>query len=76
VEVYKLPPDFTKKTDSRSKAFVERYGDMAVELDALPMPVLREKIRTAIEANLDMTQLEIVREVQAEESEQLVAIIG
>lgn len=76
VEEYNLPPDFTKKTDSRSKAFVERYGDMAVELDALPMPVLREKIRTAIEANLDMTQLEIVREVQAEESEQLVAIIG
>jgi hypothetical protein len=35
VLAYNLPPDFTKKTDSRSKAFVAKHGDMTVELDAL-----------------------------------------
>lgn len=52
---YDLPPDFTKKTDTRSRAFVEKYGDMAVELDALPMQTLQEELREAIEANLDLS---------------------
>lgn len=56
VITYNLPPDFTKKTDSRSRAFVAKYyGDMAVELDALPLPALQEKIRESIEANLDLS---------------------
>ncbi|MBV1727139.1 MAG: hypothetical protein KUA32_03930 [Candidatus Desulforudis sp.] len=72
---YNLPPDFTKKTDSRSKAFVERFGDMTVELDALPLPILRAKIREAIEANLDLSELEAVREVEAREVTQLKELI-
>lgn len=73
---YKLPPDFTKATDTRSKKFVQRYGDMAVELDALPVSVLREKIRTAIEGNLDLSQLEAIREIQEQEARQLAELIG
>ena len=30
IEQYNLPPDFAKLTDSRSKSFIERYGDEAV----------------------------------------------
>ena len=48
VKDYDLPPDFTKKTDSRSAKFVERFGDIAVELDALPLPILQKKIRDSI----------------------------
>ncbi len=62
-----LPPDFTKKTDSRSRRFVERHGDMAVELDALPLQVLRNKIRDAIEEHMDMEALELVRRQEAAE---------
>jgi hypothetical protein len=36
IERYGLPPDFTKATDSRREAFVAKYGDVAVELDAYP----------------------------------------
>lgn len=71
VLAYDLPPDFTKKTDSRSKLFIERFGDMAVELDALPIPVLQAKIWEAIEANLDLTKLAAVQEIEAEEVAQL-----
>jgi DNA topoisomerase VI subunit A len=68
---YNLPPDFTKETDSRSKKFVQRYGDLAVELDALPVPVLQEKIRTAIEENLDLSQLDAIREIEGQEAQRL-----
>lgn len=49
---------------------------MAVELDALPVPVLQEKIRTAIEQNLDLSQLEAIREIEEQEVEQLAEFIG
>ncbi|MGB9663048.1 MAG: hypothetical protein ACPL5F_13710 [Moorellaceae bacterium] len=64
---YQLPPDFTKKTDSRAKKFIERYGDMAVELDALPLPILHQKIRAAIEGHLDMEALaQVLRQEEYE----------
>lgn len=67
---YNLPPDFTKKTDTRSKAFIEKNGDMAVELDALPLPALQEEIREAIEANLDLTTFsEVLYQQEAERKE-------
>ena len=40
IKQYNLPSDFTKVSDTRSAAFVEKYGDLAVELDALPADVL------------------------------------
>ena len=46
---YNLPPDYTKKTDTRTAAFVDKYGDMAVELDALPADVLETSIRKNVE---------------------------
>src|SRR5919202_672677 len=53
IERYQLPPDFTKATDSRSNAFVARYGDVAVELDALPGEVLRGRLIREVEAHMD-----------------------
>ncbi|MEK7752318.1 MAG: hypothetical protein AAB654_10415 [Acidobacteriota bacterium] len=44
VERYSLPSDFTKTTDTRRAAFVERYGDVSVELDALPVEALKERL--------------------------------
>jgi DNA topoisomerase VI subunit A len=68
---YRLPHDFAKKTDTRAKKFIERYGDMAVELDALPLPVLQEKIRESIEANLDLPALNAVLLQQEADQERL-----
>ncbi len=53
---YNLPhsPDALKKSDPRAKAHVKEFGELAVELDALPPAVLEEKIRTAIEEELNM----------------------
>jgi len=53
---YNLPhdPDALKESDTRAKKFKERYGTYAVELDALRPDVLEEKIKNAIESELDI----------------------
>jgi len=55
---YDLPTNPTKKKDSRQDWYTKIYGiNYAVELDALPPEILREKIRGAIEAECDLDLL-------------------
>lgn len=68
---YNLPSDFTKRTDTRSTAFIEKHGDLAVELDALPLPVLQQKIRDSIETSLDMNTWQETQHIQKREREKL-----
>lgn len=68
---YHLPPDFTKPTDSRRAAFVKKYGDIAVELDALPVDVLRARLTDEVEARMNLGALESVRQVEEEERSRL-----
>ena len=50
VEEYELPPQPAKKGDPRADDFVARHGELVqVELDALPMEVLRELYADAID---------------------------
>ncbi len=61
IERYHLPPYPAKKTDSRAAAFVAKHGDVAVELDALPAGVLRDRIVREVEARMDRAALERTR---------------
>ena len=56
---YNLPRNPEKTKDSRAKWFAEKYPNVkySVELDALSPEILRSKIRTAIESNIDMEKL-------------------
>jgi hypothetical protein len=75
VEEYDLPPNFAKITDTRAKGFIAKYGPKsAVELDALPVKVLRGLIRESVEANLDMSALAAVRDLQDQERARLAAM--
>jgi hypothetical protein len=71
VEEYHLPFDFTKKTDARASKFIDKYGDMAVELDALPIQVLQELIKENIEKYLDAKAF---NSVIAEEEQELAVL--
>lgn len=64
LERYQLPPDFTKSTDSRRDAFIARYGDVAVELDALPVNVLRRRLLHEVESRMDLAALAETRSQQ------------
>lgn len=66
-----LPGDVTKADDSRREAFVARYGDVAVELDALPVDDLRGRIQREIEALMDMDALSESTRVEQEQRQQL-----
>lgn len=60
VDKYNLPhdPNAVKKSDSRYLKFVAEHGLYAVELDALPPDVLEQRIRQAIENNIDSAQFQ------------------
>jgi len=74
VERYNLPPQPTKKTDSRAKAFIAEFGDMAVELDALPVNVLRDRIKSEVESRMDMDALNQTKEREKTERDRLAEI--
>lgn len=76
IERYELPPDFTKATDTRRAAFVARFGDVAVELDALPRSVLLERIRGEVEPRMDLEALERTGEAQRADRERLDELLG
>jgi len=73
---YHLPPDFTKATDTRSRAFVARHGDIAVELDALPPDVLRQRIEAEVQERLDLDALAETARLQAEDRARLEKALG
>ena len=48
-----------------------KYGDLSVELDALPVEVLRKLIRQSIVERLDLEGFQKCREIENEEREKL-----
>jgi hypothetical protein len=52
---FDLPPQRIKTTDTRAAEFKRRFGPSAatVELDALPVDVLRTRVREAIDGLID-----------------------
>jgi hypothetical protein len=76
IERYDLPPDFTKTTDTRRAAFVARYGDVAVELDALPINALRERIDVEVRNRLDLEILERTKAQEQSDKQRLDELLG
>lgn len=56
VRTHKPPPNPAKVTDSRCKAYVEKYGNESWELDALEPVTLAELIRDKVETMCNPTQ--------------------
>jgi hypothetical protein len=69
IGTYNLPPQRIKATDSRAAGFKKRFGNKAatVELDALPVAILRGRVDEAIRAKIDWEIWN--RQVQVEEVE-------
>lgn len=69
IHTHQIPhnPNALKYTDTRARKHVSAYGEIAVELDALPPGILEEKIKDAIESEIDIDLFN--REVEKHESE-------
>ena len=76
VRDYNLPPQKVKTTDTRSAAFIAEHGKGCVELDALPMNVLIERLQKEVELRMDLTALAEVKEVEEKDRTRLVAALG
>jgi hypothetical protein len=76
IDTYHLPPNRTKEKDSRSAAHIVKYGDISVELDALPPQVLRDRLVQEVEARMDLHMLYAVREQEEEERNYLATMLG
>jgi uncharacterized protein YlbG (UPF0298 family) len=76
VAAFNLPHDPTavKTTDKRYKSYVRRFGDIAVELDALHPKTLRELAVEAIESQFDMDLFKEQMEVEQMERQRLADI--
>ena len=71
IDEYDLPPDFAKKTDSRSASFIAEHGDISVELDALPAPVLLKRLEDSVRAIMDLTALDKVLQAEKEDKSRI-----
>jgi hypothetical protein len=67
----RLPGDVTKADDSRAAAFVAKYGNLAVELDALPVEELQGRIRFGVESIMDKEALEESHRLEREQREEM-----
>ena len=54
IERYDPPPNPAKVTDSRARDYIERYGHMSWELDALQPAVLHELLSSHLDELIDM----------------------
>lgn len=59
----------TKRTDARYDWFVQRYGRECCELDALPPPILRERLRDEIASRIDHVLWDRAMQVEKAEME-------
>lgn len=71
VQRYDLPPDFAKSTDTRAPKFIEKFGDISVELDALQIDVLKNRIVEEVEKLVDLDALKAVLTKDEKDREKL-----
>lgn len=54
IQQYNLPPMPVKRSDARSDGFLESYGDLSVELDALDPNTLKLLVAQSIASHIDL----------------------
>ena len=74
-QIKDLPNDPTaaKTSDMRYRNYVERFGNVAVELDALHPQILQELAVRAIESQFDMDRFREQQEIEKMERKKLAA---
>jgi len=58
IKKYKLPPNPTKLTDSRSPGYVKQFGKICWEVDALNPEVLTQIVEANIESQIDLDEFQ------------------
>lgn len=72
IEQWQLPTRPTKRTDTRAA----RFGQVSVELDAVPPPTLRELVDDAISQHVDGHKLDVLKRYEEEERDLLFELVN
>jgi hypothetical protein len=75
VKEYNLLPNPAKLTDTRSKAYIQKFGNESWELDALPPDVLHQMIEKAILEVLDVKAMKKIIEKEQTDKEFLTGLV-
>lgn len=65
------PPNPAKETDTRAKGYIEKYGAISWELDALEPRILTSLIQNAIEQHIDVDKFNERIDIEEAETQEL-----
>jgi len=71
IAAWGLPTRAFKQSDSRARKFIQKYGEISVELDAIPPGRLRALVGDAIARHADMDAIDTLRGIEDQEREHL-----
>jgi hypothetical protein len=74
-EAFELVNVAVKSSDSRARAYLEKYGNKAAELDALPPDELRLRIESVIEEYIDSDAWDRLADVETVERESINVVV-
>jgi hypothetical protein len=72
IEAWNLPTREVKRSDSRAPKFISKYGEISVELDAIPPKQLRSMVGDAIAQHADHNAIATLKMIEGEERQNLV----
>ncbi len=75
IKKYKLPPNPTKFTDKRSKKYIEKFGKICWEVDALKPQVLTSIVEKSIKEYIDIEMYEEMVSKESDDIEKLRSFI-
>lgn len=76
VKRYNLPPNPTKLTDSRSNAYIEKYGETCWEVDALEPAVLINLVEQFIQSTIDIDKYEEILKLERADKTKIRSIMN
>lgn len=71
IRMYDPPPNPAKLSDTRARAYLDEFGPVSWEVDALPPNVLNDLLSSKIEENIDMDQYYAMLEQEKKDKEKL-----
>lgn len=76
IKKYKLPPNPAKMTDGRSAAYIEKFGKLCWEVDALNPEILTEVVEYNIIDQIDLRQYNDTVEQEGKDKAKLKSVIA
>lgn len=76
IQTHTLPPQPVKLSDTRTKGYVEKYGQHCWEVDALPPEVLQKLILDSFSQYYDVSHLRQAEELESIQRHQISTILG